>query len=136
MLSPSAIRIFYIKKQKRMKRLSSRLHGVLDYAAIVFLLLSPSLFHLESSAATFAFALAMVHLILTLFTDFELGFVKVIPLKVHGLIELFVSIALVLIANAFRVSGDLTAFYFYLTFSIALFFVWMISSYRVAASKY
>ena len=112
-----------------MKIISPRLHGVLDYVTILFLGLSPFLFQMNHAARVFTFALAIVHLSLTLLTDFDLGVFKVIPLKIHGTIEVTVSAVLVFIAFLFRNWEDQTSFYYYLVFSMALFLVWLTSSY-------
>lgn len=118
-----------------MKIISSRLHGVLDYVTILFLGLSPFLFQMNSAARIFTFALGIVHLSLTLLTDFEMGFFKVIPLKIHGTIEVIVSVALIFVAFLFRNWGDQTSFYYYLAFSLVLFLVWLTSSYTGDSRK-
>jgi hypothetical protein len=112
-----------------MKFISPRLHGVLDYITILFLGLSPFLFQMNHAARIFTFALGIVHLSLTLLTDFDMGIFKVIPLKIHGTIEAIVSVALIFIAFLFRNRQDQTFFYYYLVFSLALFLVWLTSSY-------
>ena len=113
-----------------MKKLSPRVHGILDYFTVLFLLLSPSLFDMQTPGSVFTYVLAIVHLILTLLTDFPAGVFKVVPLKIHGLIEIIVSIALIAVAVWFRRSGDNVSFYFYLIFAIILFIVWTTSDYK------
>jgi hypothetical protein len=113
-----------------MKKLSPRVHGVLDYITVLFLLLSPSLFDMQTTGSMFTYILAIVHLILTLFTDFPAGAFKVVPLKIHGLIEIIVSMFLIGISIWFRNSGDSVSFYYYLIFAIILFIVWATSEYK------
>ena len=113
-----------------MKKLSPRVHGILDYFTVLFLLLSPSLFDMQTPGSVFTYVLAIVHLILTLLTDFPAAVFKVVPLKIHGLIEIIVSIALIAVAVWFRSSGDNVSFYFYLIFAIILFIVWTTSEYK------
>ncbi|HJS56261.1 MAG TPA: hypothetical protein VJ765_17035 [Chitinophagaceae bacterium] len=113
-----------------MKKLSPRIHGILDYFTVLFLVISPSLFEMENNGSAFAYLLAITHLILTLFTNFQAGVFKIIPLRIHGLIELIVSIALVAIAMWFRNLGDTVSFYYYLVFSVALIIIWLASEYR------
>ena len=112
-----------------MKKLSPEVHGILDYVTILLLLISPTLFRMHTVGSNFTYALAFVHLMLTLLTDFRAGVFKVIPLRIHGLIEITVAIGLVGIAILFKVSGDTVEFYFYLIFSVILFIVWAISEY-------
>jgi hypothetical protein len=113
-----------------MKKLSPRVHGILDYFTVLLLLSSPSLFDMQTNGALFTYVLAIVHLILTLLTDFPPGVFKIIPLKLHGLIEIVVSIALIVVAVWFRSSGDNVSFYYYLIFAIILFIVWTTSEYK------
>ena len=114
-----------------MKKLSPELHGILDYITVLFLLVSPTLFEMQTASKAFTYTLAIVHLVLTLFTDFRAGVFKIIPLRIHGLIEIIVAVALIVIAIWFRISNDNVSFYFYLTFAVILFIVWTISEYRV-----
>jgi len=113
-----------------MKKLSPRVHSILDYFTVLFLLLSPSLFDMQTPGSVFTYVLAIVHLVLTLLTDFPAGVFKVVPLKIHGLIEIIVSIALIAIAVWFRRSGDNVSFYYYLIFAVILFIVWATSEYK------
>ena len=79
-------------------KVSSKVHGILDYASVLFLLLSPTLFGLPEVTSYFTYALGGIHLVLTALTKFELGIIKVIPLKVHGFIEAIAAVALVAVA--------------------------------------
>ena len=115
-----------------MKQLSPKVHGILDYATVAFLLCAPFLFDMQPNGRLFTFVLGFVHLVLTLTTDFPMGVFRIIPLRIHGLIELIVSVLLLVMANLFRVTNDITAFYFYLVFAIVLFLVWIGSEYSNA----
>ena len=115
-----------------MKLISSKVHGLLDYISVVVLALSPQLFGMRFYPGALSYALACVHFVLTFFTDFEFGFVRMIPLRIHGAIEVSVSVVLLLVAGLFAFQHDATAFYFYATFALFLFFVWLFSSYKIA----
>ena len=116
-----------------MKILSPGTHGVLDYVTVVFLLVSPTLFEMHTAGSVFTYVLATIHLILTLLTDFRAGVFKIIPLRIHGLIEIFVAVGLVGVALWFKNSGDNVSFYFYLVFAVVLLIVWLLSDYEVPA---
>lgn len=118
-----------------MKLISAKMHGILDYVTVLFLLAAPSIFVMSDTARYFTYTLAVVHLVLTLFTNFDMGLIKIVPLKLHGLIELLVSFALAGISFYFRSEGDAVAFYFYLVFAIVLFIVWILSDYSGKAGK-
>jgi hypothetical protein len=118
-----------------MKILSPKAHGILDYVTVFFLALSPLLFEMGSTGSYVAYALAFVHLCLTLLTRFELGVIRIIPLWLHGMIELCVSILLLIATLWLRIWGDIGSFYFYTVFSVVLFFVWFISDYKFYSNR-
>jgi hypothetical protein len=118
-----------------MKKITPRVHGILDYLTVLFLMISPSLFEMQARGLRFTYILASAHLVLTLFTDFKAGAFKLIPFKIHGLIEIIVSISLIGIAMWFRSSGDNVSFYYYLIFSVVLFVVWARSDYKPAGRE-
>lgn len=110
--------------------INSKIHGFIDYLVVAFLWLSPTLFSLPEITSQFTYILGAIHLLLTIFTNFDLGIFKIIPFKIHGFIELAVSIILFL--GAFylgRLEGDL-ARNFYLGFSIAVFGTWFLTDYN------
>lgn len=113
-----------------MKLLSQKQHGILDYLTVLFLALSPSIFNIQSVGAVFTYTLALIHLVLTLFTNFEMGIFRVVPLYIHGIIEISVALLLIVVSFLFFIYRDNTSFYFYLAFAIVLFIVWAISDYK------
>lgn len=122
----------FARLNHNMKRLSPATHGILDYVTVLLLFISPSLFGMETSGSALCYTLAIVHLLLTLFTDFPAGALKIIPLRIHGLIELIVSVGLLGAAIAFRISANTVSFYYYLIFSVMLFIIWFLSEYKTA----
>lgn len=111
-------------------KLNSRIHGAIDYGVVLFLFLSPSLFVLPEITSIFTYALGLIHLVLTMTTKFELGIFKIIPFRIHGIIELIVSLALIAVAFYLgNLEGDV-ARNFYLSFAIAVFLTWLITDYK------
>ncbi|NEN22313.1 hypothetical protein G3O08_02195 [Cryomorpha ignava] len=113
-------------------KITSKSHGIIDYIVVVFLAISPTFFNLPEITSIFTYALAGIHLGLTVLTRFELGLIKVIPFKIHGWIELIVSI--VLFGVAFFLGnkeGDF-ARNFYLGVAVVVFLTWLITDYRVS----
>jgi len=111
-------------------RLTSRLHGIVDYIVVAFLWLSPTIFFLPEMTSVFTYILGGVHLTLTLFTDFELGIFKIISLRIHGWIELLVAIGLLGVAFWLGNLEGSTSKYFYIGFAIAVFLTWLITDYN------
>lgn len=111
-------------------KLNSKIHGLIDYLVVLFLWISPSIFSLPAVTSIFTYVLGAVHLALTIATVFELGVFKIVPLKIHGMIELVVSVLLVVAAFYLgSLEGDLSR-NFYLGFAAAVFLTWLVSDYR------
>ena len=113
-----------------MKIISSRLHGILDYTVVIFLLASPILFKMEGNLCNFTYSLAAIHFLLTILTRFELGIFKIIPFPLHGLIEFLVAIALVLVSFWFNKNGNSLGYYYYLYFAISIMLVFVITDFK------
>lgn len=111
------------------------MHGYLDYATVLFLLAAPSLFKMEGTLSTFTYGLAAVHFILTALTAFEVGLVKVIPFRVHGLIEFVVAIALAGVGLWFRNDGNDLGFYFYVALAIVILIVFLLTDFKRAPAQ-
>lgn len=118
--------------------INSKIHSVIDYLVVIFLVAAPSIFALPEITAKFTYALAIVHFMLTILTKFEYGIFKVIPIVLHGWIELLVSLALVGVAfylgtleieTAGEAAGDL-ARNFYLCFAAAVFVTYLLTDYK------
>lgn len=118
-----------------MKIISSKAHGILDYATVVFLLAAPTLFKMEGTLCTFTYVLAGIHFTLTALTAFEVGLIKVIPFKLHGLIEFIVAIILAGVALWFRNNGSELGFYFYLGLAIVIMIVFLLTDFRSVRQK-
>ncbi|MDQ3683335.1 MAG: hypothetical protein M3352_09720 [Bacteroidota bacterium] len=115
-----------------MKIISSKAHGILDYATVVFLLAAPTIFQMKDTLCTFTYVLAGVHFALTALTAFEVGLVKFIPFRIHGMLEVVVSIALAGIALWFRNSGNDLGFYFYIGLAIVIMIVFLLTDFKSA----
>jgi hypothetical protein len=67
--------------------------------------------------------------VLTFFTAFPLGLVKAIPFRVHGMIELAVSIILVLLPWLLSFASVASARNFYVAAGIVVFIIWSMTDY-------
>ncbi|WP_426326608.1 hypothetical protein [Pedobacter sp. R-06] len=112
-----------------MKMISPKFHAVLDYLLVMLLLASPDIFGLSKTASTVAYALGIIHFLLTVSTNFSGGIFKVINLKLHGLIEFFVSIVLVILAfTLFK--GNLTDEIFYACLGLLILIIFTLTDYK------
>jgi hypothetical protein len=113
-----------------MKIFNPKVHGILDYAVVVAFALAPTVLGLSGLPATISHLLAAIHLILTLTTAFPLGVVRIVPLPLHGAIELVVSIALIALPWIFKFAPDVVARNFYVSAGALIFAVWLVTDYR------
>ena len=114
-----------------MKVISDTTHGILDHLTVALFAIAPSLLGLTGTAAQIPYALAGIHLAMTLLTDMPLGVVKIIPMKLHALVELVVGPVLVVGALALPalVAGGQI---FYVVMGVLIFVVWLLSHYGSA----
>lgn len=111
-------------------KIKSRIHGALDYATVLFLLLSPYLIGMPPLASKVAYGLGIFQLLLTLATDYEAGMVRLIPFRVHGIIELIAAIALVGIAIYLGNIEGLNPRIYYICLAVVYFATWLATDFR------
>ena len=110
--------------------LTPRIHGVLDYVTVAVFALAPAVLGLEGLAATLSYALAGIHLAMTLTTAFPLGAVGLVPFRLHGRVEAAVAVALVAVG---LLAFEGTARLFFLAMGLVIAAVWFATDYADAA---
>ena len=118
-----------------MKPITPTTHGYLDYATVAVFLLAPKLLGLDGLPALLSWTLAGVHLVLTLATDFPLGWLPLLPFWIHGWVERIVGPVLVLIAFLPGFSNAGSAFGFYLLMGIVIIAVGWLTDYSGPLAK-
>jgi hypothetical protein len=78
-----------------MRLISPKLHGIIDYVLVIFLFLSPVSFSMAKETSTQVYTLAALQMVLTIITNYSYGMFRTVPLRVHGLIELLLSVGMV-----------------------------------------
>ena len=76
-----------------MKPITTKAHGVLDYAAVVVVFVLPRLLHWSAGLTQFMTWMAAGALLYTLLTRFELGAIKVLPVPAHLVLDFLVGAA-------------------------------------------
>lgn len=112
-----------------MRILDARIHGFLDIVTVLVFLLGPLAFGLGGSPAAISYTLAVVHLVMTLLTRFPLGRWKVIPFPVHGIVELVVGLALLILPSYAGYAPGSPARRFYLGMGAVILVVWALTAY-------
>ena len=115
-----------------MKILDSRTHGYLDYLTVLAFAVAPSLLGFTGTPATVSYALAVIHLSMTLLTAYPLGAVKVIPFPIHGMVELFVGALLVAAPYLLGFAREGAARNFFAASGIVTLVVFLITDYKNA----
>jgi hypothetical protein len=111
-----------------MKVISDTAHGLLDYFTVAIFALAPSILGLSGFAALVSYALAAIHLVMTVLTDMPLGVFKIIPIRLHALVEMLVGPVLVVGALVLpTLLGDKREFF--LVMGLVILAVWLLSSY-------
>ncbi len=90
---------------------------------VFIFLLAPTLLGLGQISAILAYSLAVVHLIVTLASDFPFGAVKLIPFTVHGWIERIVGPLLIAVPFILNFSDEDLARNFYIAMGIIIIVV-------------
>jgi hypothetical protein len=115
-----------------LKVISDTTHGILDYLTVAIFALAPSILGLTGFAALVSYALAVIHLAMTLLTNMPLGVIKIIPMRLHALVEVIVGPILVVAALVLpTILGDRREFF--LVMGLVILGVWWLSSYGRSA---
>lgn len=111
-----------------MKIISDQMHGVLDYVTVIIFALAPSVLGFAGVAAVVSYALAIIHLAMTLATNMPLGVVKLVPMKLHSIVELVVGPVL-LVGGLLAPTLTTASRTFFVVMGVVIFAVWLLSSY-------
>jgi len=114
-----------------MKVVTPRFHGYLDYLTVFIFLAAPLLFGFKGLSAIISYVLAAIHLLMTILTDFSLGFAKLIPIKTHGWIETVVGPILLFLP--FILGFSETSRNFYITMGAFIIVLSLITDYKQAS---
>jgi hypothetical protein len=112
-----------------MKFISPKIHGLIDYLVVVFLLASPGIFGFTGLVAVFTYALGAVHLLLTAATNYPLGIVKIIPVSLHATVEVLVGIILIVLAYTLFNDNAGGSKLYYVIFGTVILLTWLVTDY-------
>jgi hypothetical protein len=111
-----------------MKPISLTVHGAIDYLAVVIFAVAPAVIGLSGWPAALSYALAGIHLLMTLLTDFPAGVIKVIPIVLHQWVERIVGPLLIILA--FVAMNETYARAFFVAMGVIIFAVERLTAYR------
>jgi hypothetical protein len=116
-----------------MKIISDEVHAALDYVTVVIFALAPTVIGLSGLPATISYVLAVVHLAMTLVTDMPLSYAKLVPIKLHALVEAVVGP--VLTVGGLISQGPWPSRLFFVAMGAIIFAVWALSSYGLSRTS-
>jgi hypothetical protein len=102
-------------------------HRVLDFVTVAAFAAAPSALGLSGVPALISYALACVHLVLTLLTRFSPEGRQPVALKIHGVVEMLVGPVLIVLPFALGWEGNVRTFY--LAAGAVIVAVWALSAY-------
>lgn len=83
-----------------MQIIATRVHGILDYIVGLFVIALPFLFGMEGTTKPLFVALGLFGIGYSLLTSYELGAVKLIPMRTHLALDVVFIVALLVLAVA------------------------------------
>jgi hypothetical protein len=92
-----------------MKTIPTKVHGICDYIIGLALLVAPNLFGFASlggAPVIVARVVGIIVLIQALFTNYELGMFKVLPMRTHLIMDYILSVFLVISPWLFRFNTE------------------------------
>lgn len=110
-----------------MKVIPASVHRSLDMVTVIALIAAPILLGMSGPAAIVSYALAAIHLAITLATKFPDTGHRPMPLRYHGAVELVVGIVLIILPWILNWSGVARAYY--IVAGVILLIVWALSNY-------
>jgi hypothetical protein len=113
-----------------MKPISLNLHSAIDYIAVVIFAAAPTVIGLSGWPAMLAYALAGIHLLMTLLTDFPGGVIKIIPVILHSWVERIVGPVLVIVAFLPQFGATRNGQVFFVVMGVVIFVVEQLTAYR------
>ena len=111
------------------------IHGILDYLTVILLVASPWLFSMDAVLSLIVYLTAGFQFLLSIFTVYQWGIIRLISFPVHGGIELVAGFLLLLLALFFRHAANMMGFYFYLSMAAIYLIVFLLTDYRSQPRK-
>lgn len=111
-------------------KISSKIHGIIDYLIVLFLWLGPTLFGLFEASSFYAYTVGSFFLILALCTNYELGVVKFLPFKYHGKIEGIAALVLMVIGIYLKTIDGFSSLSFFGGLGLVVLFFYFFSDYK------
>ena len=118
-----------------MRHIGAWSHGIIDYVIFILLITGPSVSGFAGRQATLAYLLGALLFILTIFTRFPLGVVKVVSFHMHGAVELVLALLLLILPWLANFSRGVHSRNFYVAMAILMLIVWAMTDFRLIRDR-
>jgi hypothetical protein len=105
-------------------------HGLIDYLMVILLAIGPGVAGFHGHQALLCYALAIVHLLLTIVTRFPLGVFKIVSFLVHGAIEVIVGVLVIILPWISNFSAGVHSRNFFVGIGILILIIFAMTDYR------
>lgn len=117
-----------------MKPILPSVHAIADYLITIFLALAPTLWEFQGYPARMCYVLASIFFVMNFLTNYNGGLIKLLGFALHGLFELIIAIAVMIIAYK-NLTDQQQAAHFFILFGIGLLMFWVLSDYNYIAPE-
>jgi hypothetical protein len=115
-----------------MRVFSPRIHAVLDYLVVAFLLVAPRVLNFPSDAMALAAQVAGVHFFLACLTSYPGGALPLVPFSVHGGMEILLGLLLSILPWLIGPETPMSVRVFFTAAGIGFLFLWRLTDYEAA----
>jgi hypothetical protein len=121
---------------ERMRIMTPRAHGLFDLYIIAMLYLGPVLWGMSGEPRAILWSLCAIHLIVVCSSKSTYGLVKIIPMPVHGFLELIVGFFLVACPYLFGFSDLNNERHFFNGAAFGILVLWFLTDYSYAVQPW
>jgi hypothetical protein len=112
-----------------MRVMTPQAHGMFDLYIIAMLYLAPVLWGMSGEPRMILWSLCLIHLVVVGISKFSYGLVKLLPMPIHGFLELLVGLFLVACPYLFGFSDLNNERHFFNGAAFGLLVLWFLTDY-------
>jgi hypothetical protein len=119
-----------------MRVITPTAHGMFDLYVIAMFFMAPILWGMTDEPRMILWSLCLIHLIVVSCSKFSFGLVKLIPMPVHGFLELLVGLGLLVSPYLFGFSDLNNERHFFNGAAFALLVFWFLTDYSYPSTAW
>lgn len=113
-----------------MKPITPTVHTIVDVLFCIAMALAPSLLGFSGLPATLCYGIAIGYFVFAMITNTPASPIKLIPFKVHGIVEIIAGVGLIAAPWLFRFEENERARWLFVGAGIVTFIVFMLTQWR------